>query len=100
MSWIVNNPFVLSANLHGGSVVASYPYDDTAKHQECCLEGRTPDNDFFVHLARVYASNHATMHKGDLCPEDKFKDGITNGAYWYDVPGNAQFVLNIVVWCH
>lgn len=87
MLWIVNNPFVLSANLHGGSVVASYPFDDTARHIECCVEGKTPDDDFFKYLARVYSSNHPYMHKGNICPGDNFTDGITNGAFWYDVPG-------------
>lgn len=29
MSFIKNNPFVLSGNLHGGAIVASYPFDDS-----------------------------------------------------------------------
>lgn len=94
MLWIVNNPFVLSANLHGGSVVANYPFDDTAKHPECCVEGKTPDDELFKHIARVYSSNHPLMHKGNICPGDNFTEGITNGAFWYDVQG-WSFIENM-----
>ncbi|XP_045606806.2 carboxypeptidase D isoform X3 [Procambarus clarkii] len=90
MSWILNNPFVLSGNLHGGSVVASYPFDDTSFHRVCCYESKTPDDKLFRYLATVYASNHRTMPRGNLCPGDNFPGGITNGANWYDVEGGMQ----------
>jgi len=30
MHWVLENPFVLSANLHGGSMAIAYPYDDSS----------------------------------------------------------------------
>ena len=84
----MSNPFVLSANMHAGAVVASYPFDDTPSHRNG-LYGKSPDDDFFRYVAQTYASNHAFMHRGDSC-RDTFPGGITNGAKWYDVPGGMQ----------
>ncbi|KAF0310309.1 Carboxypeptidase D [Amphibalanus amphitrite] len=94
MTWIINNPFVLSANLHGGSVVASYPYDDTPQPSPrgCCVASDGPDTALFRRLAAIYAQGHAFMHRGeDFCHiNERFAGGITNGAMWYDVPGGMQ----------
>lgn len=92
MQWIKSNdpPFVLSANLHGGALVASYPFDDSTSHAQSGTYSASPDDAVFRHLANVYSSSHRTMHKGDSCRGDQFKDGITNGAQWYDVSGGMQ----------
>ncbi|XP_012529985.1 carboxypeptidase D [Monomorium pharaonis] len=89
MTWISNEPFVLSGNLHGGAVVASYPYDSGIP-KTCCIESKSPDDNLFKYLAHVYADNHPQMHRGDACPPEIFPNGVTNGAYWYEVIGGMQ----------
>ncbi|XP_011871567.1 PREDICTED: carboxypeptidase D-like [Vollenhovia emeryi] len=84
MTWISNEPFVLSGNFHGGAVVASYPYDSGIP-KACCIESKSPDDNLFKYLAHVYADNHPQMRKGDACPPEIFRSGVTNGAYWYEV---------------
>lgn len=52
-----NIPFVLSANLHGGELVVTYPYDmtrDWAPREHT----PTPDESFFRWLAAAYASTN------------------------------------------
>ena len=47
-----------------------------------------PDDDVFVHLAKVYSNNHASMHQGDHCSDSaNFPDSITNGYQWYRLQG-------------
>ncbi|XP_041442281.1 carboxypeptidase M isoform X2 [Xenopus laevis] len=87
MDWIKNETFVLSANFHGGAVVASYPYDNGNSGNK----GISPDNDFFKNIATLYATKHTNMYKGVECPNmASFPGGITNGYQWYSVRGGMQ----------
>lgn len=92
--WIQEKKFVLSGNLHGGTVVASYPFDDSASHQRQGHYSQSEDDSLFRYLALVYSKNHPEMKTGEPnCPDaqdETFEDGITNGAQWYDVPGGMQ----------
>lgn len=86
-----NLRFLLSGNLHGGSVVASYPYDDSPTHKPTGVYSKSADDEVFKYLAKAYASHHPIMRTGKPnCPGEEgetFQDGITNGAQWYDVEG-------------
>uniref|UniRef100_H3ALX0 Carboxypeptidase M n=1 Tax=Latimeria chalumnae TaxID=7897 RepID=H3ALX0_LATCH len=90
--WIQSETFVLSANLHGGALVASYPYDNTktvdGSSKICSVP---PDEDVFKHLALSYSLNHANMYKGHVCEEMLiFPNGIINGCSWYPIKGGMQ----------
>ena len=119
MTWMKQYPFVLSANLHGGSLVANYPYDDTFSGQ--IDYAPSEDNAVFRELALTYSKvnlrvcedvtiivrityinlrclyhfqAHKTMWQGYPCPrifpDERFPEGITNGARWYVVNGGMQ----------
>ncbi|CAG0923925.1 unnamed protein product [Notodromas monacha] len=91
--WISRIQFVLSANFHGGALVASYPYDNSPNSILQSLSrptSPTPDDDVFRHLASVYATRHLTMHRGQACDAQTppFPGGVTNGARWYPLTGS------------
>uniref|UniRef100_A0A8D1VQK9 Peptidase M14 domain-containing protein n=1 Tax=Sus scrofa TaxID=9823 RepID=A0A8D1VQK9_PIG len=93
IQWIRSFNFVLSANLHGGAVVANYPYDKSLEHRVRGFRHPTttptPDDKLFQKLAKVYSYAHGWMHQGWNCG-DYFPDGITNGASWYSLSKGMQ----------
>lgn len=86
-------PFVLSANLHGGDLVANYPFDESRTGSQTDEYTATPDDDTFRQLALSYSTNHPDMtqvhRKGCGNSENQFakQGGITNGAQWYSLQG-------------
>uniref|UniRef100_A0A0A9Y9I8 Carboxypeptidase M n=2 Tax=Lygus hesperus TaxID=30085 RepID=A0A0A9Y9I8_LYGHE len=94
--WTSKIQFVLSGGLHGGALVASYPFDNTPNTMFQSYGGSppslTPDEDVFRHLALTYSNNHPEMHKGKSCKSNSpaFPEGITNGAAWYPLTGGMQ----------
>ncbi|KAG6518238.1 hypothetical protein ZIOFF_021642 [Zingiber officinale] len=83
MTWVKEGHFTASASLHGGALVANYPWDGSEwirKQYNACPDDRT-----FRYMARVYSNSHYNM---SLSKE--FEGGITNGALWYPIYGGMQ----------
>lgn len=84
MNFITQHHFVLSANFHGGSLVANYPYDGNAGRISGQYEA-TPDDAVFRYVALEYSLASRTMHSSW-----EFPNGVTNGAAWYVLYGGMQ----------
>lgn len=84
IDWTAQHNFALSTNLHGGALVANYPFDacDRQGYATVCP---TPEDPTPYSLARAVADPHVRMRQS---PE--FANGVTRGSDWYPVVGGMQ----------
>ncbi|XP_068827383.1 carboxypeptidase M isoform X2 [Capricornis sumatraensis] len=88
MKWLTTETFVLSANLHGGALVASYPFDNGVPATGTLYSrSLTPDDDVFQYLANTYASRNPDMKRNSCRIKTGFSNGIINGYSWYPLKG-------------
>uniref|UniRef100_A0A8C5LLX1 Carboxypeptidase X, M14 family member 1 n=1 Tax=Leptobrachium leishanense TaxID=445787 RepID=A0A8C5LLX1_9ANUR len=94
IEWMQKIPFVLSANMHGGELVVSYPFDMTRSYWMAKELTPTADDSMFRWLATAYATSHRIMVEDNyrICHTDNFmKQGnIINGADWHTVAGSMN----------
>ncbi|XP_023802949.1 probable carboxypeptidase X1 [Cyanistes caeruleus] len=85
-------PFVLSANLHGGELVVTYPFDMSRTPWKAQELTPTPDDAVFRWLATVYATANPAMATANnrRCHHEDFTrfGNIINGAQWHTVAGS------------
>jgi len=101
MDWAKGTQFVISANMHGGAVVANYPYDNNKGGRKRFFwsgasnsYSASPDDALFISLASTYASHNKPMKESK-----EFTNGITNGAHWYPLPGGMQDWMYLQAGC-
>ncbi|MFQ5430496.1 MAG: M14 family zinc carboxypeptidase [Phycisphaerae bacterium] len=87
MNWSFGRSFTLSANFHGGALVANYPYDGRPDGSSGSgLYVACPDDDVFRSISEAYSQLNLPMYNNPSFPPN----GTTNGADWYAIYGGMQ----------
>lgn len=94
MNYANTKNFVLSANLHGGTELVNYPYDNAYVSQYTHADG-----DYFEFIGVEYATNAQTNSPAGYMVDDDDSNvypspGVTHGAEWYRVYGGRQDYMN------
>ena len=84
MHWYAEQGFTLAANLHTGSLVVNYPYDNMPGVPDG-QPAICPDDALFQNISLRYSTLNAPMFANPF-----FIDGITNGCDWYTLVGGLQ----------
>ena len=87
MKWSEEKSFSNSISLHGGSLVACYPYDNSKTGAR--VYSGSLDDQTFVYLASSYANNHPSMFKGDEVCDDRLVCDV------YLTSGRGRVTLSI-----
>ncbi|KAG0500515.1 hypothetical protein HPP92_000587 [Vanilla planifolia] len=85
MRWMEERHFTASASLHGGALVANYPWDGAFDGSSRKEYFACPDDKTFRYMASVYSHSHYNMSSSK-----EFEGGIVNGALWYPIYGGMQ----------
>ncbi|MCP3977991.1 MAG: hypothetical protein GY716_01495 [bacterium] len=85
MAWTEAHNPVLSANFHGGALVANYPWDNNPTGSSVNSPTPDPDDAALYSISLTYAENNPPMYNSP-----SFTDGVTNGAAWYAIDGGMQ----------
>merc|ERR1711936_274955 len=92
---IMDTPFVLSANMHGGDLVANYPYDESSSDNPTEYTA-SPDDMTFRNLAREYAGNHPRMSDPRTPGCD---DSVSGGMQDFNYLASNDFEITLELGC-
>ncbi|CAN7993032.1 unnamed protein product, partial [Ixodes hexagonus] len=93
MEWILTIPFVLSANFHGGALVANYPFDNTLDGTQKRYTASPDDATFryvcFLPMIWALCGHPRAPSAGDSAAEEN--NNVIRWASWYIAMGMQDF---------